>query len=94
MLLEIFEDDAFSARPAATPPPRHRHPAEVIPIDRARRPSPPAGPRLTAARLYARSEELDARSKAARTRPAAVCEAARRAREQTLVLRRKNARLG
>jgi len=92
MLIEIFESDAASP-PAATSPPRPRT-ADVIPIDRARRTEPPAGLRLTAATLCARSEELHARCEAARTRAAAACAAARAAREQALALRQEYARLG
>ena len=94
MLIEIFEGDVASALPAATPLPRRRRPADVIPIERARRVPPPVGPRLTAAKLRARSQELRARCKAAHTRAAAACEAARRVREQTLALRQEYARLG
>ena len=93
MLIEIFEGDVASAPPAPSPP-RRRHPAAVIPIGRARRTPPPAGLRLTAAKLCERSEELHARSDAARARAAAACEAARRVREQTLALRQEYARLG
>ena len=94
MLIEIFEGDAASPPPAATPPPRRRRPADVIPIDRARRTPPPAGPRLTSARLCARSEELQARCAVTRSRTKAACEAAKRVRKETLALRQENARLG
>ena len=94
MLIEIFEGDGASPPPAATPPPHRRRPADVIPIDRARRTPTPAEPRLTSAQLCARSEELHARCMVARTRAAAAREAAKRVRKETLALRQENARLG
>jgi hypothetical protein len=97
-LTELFESESAAVPEPAPPPPppARRHPATVIPIDRARRSRAPSagGPSSGSGWLLARSAQLRERARQARDHAAAACERALRARDSALRVQRLSAKRG